>query len=270
MKLLFKSTILTAALFLLVTTSHASTLVLGVVPQSKSQEIHEIWSPLIQHLNNAGIEVRFSAAPSIPEFEKRLKNGEYDIAYMNPYHLIMANKSQKYLPLLRDHSKKLKGIVVVKKDNNIALSDLNNKEFAFPAPNALGATLLVRAELATKEKLLIIPKYVKTHTAVYRNVAFGDTPAGGGIMKTFQEQPADLKDKLRIIYETTPVAPHPLAIHQRVPKNIAEKITKLLIDYSKTTEGNAVMSKIPMTEVGEATMEDYNMLLDLDLEKFAE
>lgn len=59
----------------------------GVVPQQSATKLAQSWIPLLQELQQlTGVLLRFSTAPDIPTFEKRLAQGQYDFAYMNPYH----------------------------------------------------------------------------------------------------------------------------------------------------------------------------------------
>lgn len=265
------STLVVAVLVLLSVNAYASEYTLGVVPQAKSQKLLNIWRPIIREFKKQGINIKFVGAPNIPAFEKRLKAGDYDIAYMNPYHLLVANKEQGYLPIVRDASKKLQGILVVKKDGNIKkVEDLNSTKLAFPAPNALGASLLMRAELTEQHGIKFSPSYVKTHTAVYRNIVNGNYSAGGGVMRTFNNQPKSLKDQLKIVYKTQAVAPHPIAVHPRVKKADMEKIKAVFLQLGKTAKGRELLSKIPIKQVGEANIDDYSVLESLHLEKFAQ
>lgn len=121
----------------------------GIVPQYDQRQLFEIWKPLLDELQKrTGLSFRLASVPAIPAFEKEFMNGSYDFAYMNPYHVLKANKSQSYAPLVRDRVA-LRGILVVRKDSPVTkLSELNNKIVAFPSPNALGASLLMRADLS--------------------------------------------------------------------------------------------------------------------------
>ena len=68
-----------------------------------------------------------------------------------------------------------------KKGGNIEhLQQLEGKDIAFPAPNALGASLIIRADLVQLHRVSFTPKYVQTHSSVYLNVALGRMAAGGG------------------------------------------------------------------------------------------
>ncbi|MEM6308395.1 MAG: PhnD/SsuA/transferrin family substrate-binding protein, partial [Pseudomonadota bacterium] len=129
----------------------ACDLTIGVVPQFEHRRTLETWGPLIGEFETAtGCNVTFATMRSIPEFEDGFRTGAFDIAYMNPYHAIIAYGEQGYRPIVRSGRRFLQGVLVVAKDAPIQqISDLNGKKIAFPAPNALGASLLMRAELAT-------------------------------------------------------------------------------------------------------------------------
>lgn len=245
-----------------------ATLTVGVVPQFNARRIHNNWQPILNQLTlSTGIKLQLSGSPSIPEFEKRMQRGEFDLVYLNPYHQVIANRMQGYTPILKDINKKLFGILVVPKESSIqSVEELNGKVIAFPAPNALGASLMMRADLLNKFHLDITPRYVKTHTSVYLNTALGQTSAGGGVMRTFNEQPPSVRDQLRILYETTRVAPHPISIHPRVPAAIAAKLKNALLAMGDTEKGRRLLAGIPIHQIGPASQADYLPLARMGLE----
>jgi len=246
------------------------TYTIGVVPQFEARKLRKIWLPIIKQLEQeTGFKFKLRGAPTIPAFEQEFLNGKFDISYMNPYHLLIANESQGYIPLVRDHSKRLQGVLVVRKDSAIkSVKDLNNKTLAFPSPNALGASLQMRAELHDKFKIKIIPKYVKTHDSVYLNVYLKQAAAGGGVGKTLRKQAQQLRDELKVIYKTTPVAPHPIAVHPRVPEADRDTIFKALVKISATESGQKMLAQIPIKKLGKSSMQDYQPLQGMKLKRF--
>ena len=92
--------------------------ILAVVPQFTPSEVHRNWAPFVEKLSKAtqrNFEIRIY--PSIPKFEEAFLNGEIDLAFMNPYHAVMAKRAQGYIPLVRDAAKPLTGILVVRRDS---------------------------------------------------------------------------------------------------------------------------------------------------------
>lgn len=242
----------------------------GIVPQFDTRKIHQIWKPILETLSKqTGLSFTLSLSKSIPIFEKQFTAGAFDIAYMNPYHLIVANKIQGYIPLVRDIRKKLHGIIVVRKDSPFQrIQDLEGQTIAFPAPNALGAALIPRAEFANKFKISITPKYVRSHTSVYLNVILRQAAAGGGVQKTLNQQKESIRNRLKILYRTESVSPHPIAVHPRVPEKDRQMILNSLLKLGSTVIGKTMMKRIPINQIGKATLEDYSRLKEMGLEKF--
>jgi ABC-type phosphate/phosphonate transport system substrate-binding protein len=246
------------------------TYTIGIVPQFEIRHIRKIWSPIIKEIEkNTGIKLLLVGSPTIPDFEREFNAGNFDFAYMNPYHILLAKKSQGYIPLVRDNGRKLYGILIVRKDSKIeSIADLEGKKIAFPAPNALGASLLIRADLANTFKININPVYVKTHSSVYLNVVVKQTAAGGGVQKTLNQQKINIRGALKVLYKTPEVAPHPLSAHPRVPKKVREKIKNTLLKLGENNIGKSLLAKIPMKKIGPASINDYTPLKKLNLDKF--
>jgi phosphonate transport system substrate-binding protein len=231
----------------------------GVVPQFEQRKLFRIWRPILDELERrTGINFNLIGSSKIPDFEKKHMEGAFDFAYMNPYHCLTANKSQGYVPLVKDGSRMLRGILVVLKESPIkSVNELAGKRIAFPAPNALGASLILRSELDRLHKVAVIPHYVQTHSSVFLHVALGLTQAGGGAAATLHSQRPEVKEKLRILYETKPTHPHPISVHPRVPKAHQQKVLRALVQMAKTKNGAALLAKIPMNTLTQASMEDY-------------
>jgi phosphonate transport system substrate-binding protein len=258
------------ALFLTTSAIAEEIYTFGVVPQFDARRIQQIWQPILDQIyQTTNIKLTLKGAPSIPKFEHALMRGNYDFAYMNPYHLIKANASQGYRPIIRDQGRTLYGIIVTHKSSPInSIQDLNNKTVAFPAPNALGAALIPRTEFGEIFKIHITPKYVKSHSSVYLNVALHHTDAGGGVQKTLEQQPANIRNSLKVIYKTEQVAPHPVAAHPRIDRNVVQAIQNAFIEMAATKEGRAMLTQIPINNIGKANLQDYAPLKSMGLEKY--
>lgn len=261
--------LLTAAL-LVANTSFAANYTVGVVPQFNARTLQSIWTPILQELERrTGHSFELRGSQNISAFEKQFMNGEFDFAYMNPYHFVKASKHQGYLPLVRDTGKRLRGILVVRKDAEINdVAQLQDKAIAFPSPNALGASLMMRAILTEEFKLDFDPRYVKSHDSVYLNVVLGRTVAGGGVGRTLAGQPAEVRDQLRVLYTTPAVASHPFTAHPRVPTAVRDLVQDALIAMGEDESERQMLAKIPIGIAGPALSEDYAPLQEMGLEAF--
>lgn len=242
----------------------------GVVPQFEARHLHQIWQPVLTHLEaETGYRFELVGSPTIDAFEAEFLDGEFDFVYMNPYHLIMASKTVGYLPLVRDVGRELYGVLVVEKSGEIkAVKDLSEKIIVFPASNALGASLQMRQELTDIFKLEFSSRYVKTHDSVYLNVLLGEASAGGGVQRTLDQQKESIRNSLRIIHRTRPVPPHPFAVHSRIPKQVSARVKKALLNMGASESGRALLEEIPIKQIGTATLEEYEVIRTMGLERF--
>ncbi len=242
----------------------------GIVPQFEARKLASIWEPIIAELESrTGYDFQIMGSPRIPEFEQAFMRGEFDFAYMNPYHSVMAMDGQGYRPLVRDGGRQLFGVLAVRKDSpHQSVADLEGQTIAFPAPNALGASLMMRAELTRRHGVSFSPNYVSTHSSAYLNVVLGEAAAAGGVMATFKAQDPQIRENLRILYETTKVAPHPIVAHPRVPDEVAERVRRTILEMAATQAGREMLARVPIRKAVEASVEDYLPLRELGLEEF--
>lgn len=231
----------------------------GVVPQFEQRKLFRIWRPIIDELEKrTGVKFKLVGTPKIPAFEKIFIDGEFDFVYTNPYQIAISHEDQGYVPLVRDHGRTLKGILVVHKDSSISsVKELDGKQVAFPSAIALGASLLVRSELNDLHNTIVSPQYVQTHSSVYIHVAKKIMPAGGGVLSTLKSQKPAIQDKLRVIYTTDSVAPHPISAHPRVPVYVREAVKEAFVAMGKEKAGSQLLSRIPIEDIGTARIEDY-------------
>lgn len=239
----------------------------GVTPQFERRQLFAVWTPVLAELERRiGHKFKLIITPDIPEFERHYNAGVFDFAYMNPY-LVIENP-QGYQPLVRDATP-IFGIIVVRKDSAArSPADLNGAEIAFPAPNAIGASLLIRAELMRKFKIGFKPVYVKSHTATYLSVVQGLTAAGGGVQKTLDEQKDSVREQLRVLHRTKSFPTHPVAAHPRVPFEVREAVREAFLGMAASADGAQLLKDIPMTRVIPAAVRDYEPMRELGLREF--
>ena len=257
--------LVTGLLFSPIVTQAAQEYSFGIVPQSNGSKLSKLWSPILQYLEeHTGIHLRFSTTRNINTFEKRIKAGKYDIVYMNPYHYTVSHEQQGYMAFAKAKKKRLKGIIVVSKDSPFrSINDLDNAELAFPS-NAFAANLVPRAVLS-KANLSYSTKFVSSHDSVYRNIARGRYPAGGGVMRTFKNTSPEYRSKLKVLWKSDGYTPHAFAAHPRVPKAVIEKLQKALLEMDKDPQGKALLKKIRLKGIEKAIDRDWNDVRALNI-----
>lgn len=236
------------------------------VPQQSAKKLARKWTPILTYINEqTGDVYTFKTAKNIPTFEQRVQAQDYDVAYMNPYHFVVFNQSAGYQALAKQKNKQIKGIIVVRKSSPInSLEQLKLEKLAFPAPAAFAASILPRGELQQRG-IEFTPKYVSSHDSVYLNVARGFFPAGGGVMRTFNNTSQDVRDQLKVLWTTSGYTPHAFATKSAFPKAAAERLLAALISMNTTEDGKALLKAVNFKGLEPANNNDWNDVKGLDL-----
>lgn len=231
----------------------------GIVPQQAASKLARLWTPILKHVSEkSGHKLVFRTAKNIPAFEKILAKGGYEFSYMNPYHYTVFSRTPGYRAIARQANKRIRGIVVVRKDSPIAsLEALANKQLAFPAPAAFAASVLPRAKLSN-DGIPFTAKYVSSHDSVYRSVAKGLFPAGGGIQRTFGNVAPEICDQLKVLWKTDGFTPHAIAAHPDVPVEVAQAVAKAFTGMSSDAEGQKLLAAINFKGIEAAKNEDWD------------
>jgi phosphonate transport system substrate-binding protein len=245
------------ALLIIATYAFSTDLVLGVVPQQSPLKLSKKWLQVTSYIKQeTGINVIFKTEKSIPSFENKLYKGLYDLAYMNPYHFIVANEKQNYTAFIRA-KKNIKGILLSKDENvEFSIENLRGKTFLFPAPNAFAATLLTKYELKNKFNFDIDKDakvlYVNSHDSVYKGISREIGYLGGGIMRTYNNfKNKNDKNKTNIVYETATYPSHPIAFSPRVKKEDVEKIQNAFLNMPEELKSILSIKEFKKTNTAE-------------------
>jgi phosphonate transport system substrate-binding protein len=238
----------------------------GVVPQQSATRLAEEWGPLLAEISRrSGVTLVFRTAPSIPAFEERLAKGEYDLAYMNPYHYVVFHEAAGYQAFAREQDRRLKGILIVRKDSAYRKpADLAGKTVVFPAPAAFAASILPQAEFG-RLKIAIDARFVASHDSVYRAVASGLQEAGGGIQRTFEAMPAEIRDALRVLSETPAYTPHAFAAHPRVAPLAVSKVLAAMATLAGDESGQRLLAPLAFKGITAAQDKEWSDIRALDI-----
>ena len=239
-------------------------LTLGIVPQQSASRLAQIWVPVLNYLSEAtDTRIRFATAKDIPTFEACLARGAYDLAYMNPYHYTTFHEISGYQAFARQAEKRLRGLIVVRAESGYGqLEELDDQSIAFPSPAAFGASVIPRAEMKARE-MSIRPAYVKSHDSVYRAVIAGLFPAGGGVLRTFNNVPEAERSKLRILYRTDAYTPHAFAAHPKVDQGLVDRLAKTM--EAMSVERPALLKALGMSGFQSAADADWDDVRSLRL-----
>jgi phosphonate transport system substrate-binding protein len=217
----------------------------GVVPQQAPSQILRNWKGFAKEMSKrTGWKWTVKTAPSIPEFEERCLDGQYDIAYMNPYHYTVFAQKPGYKAFARQKNKQIKGILVVRKDSPVeTIAGLKDARVAFPSPAAFAASVVTRTYLRN-EGIPVEVNYANSHDSVYANVANKIHEAGGGVMRTWNATSAEVRDQLEILWTSPAYTPHAFAHHPRLTDEEVKTLQKAVSDLEAEPRDSAVFDPI--------------------------
>lgn len=247
--------------------SETPELSVGIVPQQSATVLAAAWIPLLSEVaQRAGVRLAFRTASDIPTFEERVKNGAYDIVYINPYHYTVFSKAPGYRAFAREKERKLVGIIVVAKDSPLReISELKGRAVVFPAPAAFAASILPRAEFE-RQNIAIEARYVNSHDSVYRSVAQGSFAAGGGIKRTLEATDPAIASRLRILTSTPAYVPHAFAAHPRVDKATLDKLSNAFFSLHADENGRRLLDPLSFKGIEAGQDKDWDDIRRLNIQ----
>jgi phosphonate transport system substrate-binding protein len=245
---------------------HKAALTFGIVPQQSAAKLAATWGPLLAAISDkAGVRLEFSTAPDIPTFEQRMGKGEYDIAYMNPYHYTVFSERSGYRAFAKEKDRNIEGIIVVRADSPIkSIEELDGATLAFPAPAAFAASVLPRAALRQKG-IKFTPKYVSSHDSVYFSVADGLYPAGGGIVRTLEKVSEQTRSSLRILWRTKQYTPHAFAARPSATDDALRRILAAMTEIGSTEQGRGLLAAVGFKGIEAAKDSDWDDVRQLGI-----
>jgi phosphonate transport system substrate-binding protein len=193
---------------------------------------------------DAGVRLRLKLYEHVEAFQADLATGVADFAYANPVQAIRAFQAARYRPLVRDEEP-VQGVFFVERGSPIAsVADLAGREVAFVGPWSVCSITLRR----DARGLGVVPRYVGTSANAYKNVILGLVAAGGTLDSVLRAAPSGVRDQLRIIYATEPMAPHPVVAHPRVPAGGAARLADAVRALAETEGGRELLRQVNMPQ----------------------
>jgi phosphonate transport system substrate-binding protein len=239
----------------------------GIVPQQSSSTLAKVWIPLMQFLSEkTGKEIRFETAPNIPEFEARIEAGNYDIAYMNPYHYTIFSHTVGMEAISRQKEELIRGIIVVRKGSRISsIQMLDKATLAFASRASFAATILPQAMLNLKH-IKFNSEYVSSHDSVYRGVAEGLFVAGGGIERTLSTVSPEIRNKLTVLWRSEGFTPHAIAVSPSVDQKTRVAIQNALLSLSEEEKGLKILKKLSFSGFMNSEDSDWDDVRSLNID----
>ena len=206
---------------------------------------NEIWRSIFKHIENkTSLQLQFEPANSQLDFEIKLANSYYDLAIVTPLQFEAFRDTPGYQAQLKRKSQPIRSIIFVKKNGHIKnFSELRDAIIAFPNPLNFESSVVPRESLK-RLKFNIIPQFLSSESAVYKEVISEQYIAGAGTHENFLAQPIEIRNSLKIIWDSPGFSPHPLVAHPRVGFLPLIKLKRAFVNMIKDDEGKQLLPYI--------------------------
>lgn len=242
----------------------ARPLVLALIPQAPPVAMHQRWTPFVARLSElSGVPVELKLYEDMQTFEKDYAAGVPDLLFAHPSMTAEAHQLQGFIPLVRDRTA-IFGVLFVRKDSPIRqVSDLDGKRVAFVGARSFCSVItrgIISQEVAMRT---FQPQNTGSTRNVLKAVVLGKADAGASLDVAIEAESAELRDQLRTLISSRPMAPHPLSAHPRVEEGVRRRIAEAVLAMREAPADRALLASVRFTDPVLADYaRDYQMLED--------
>lgn len=194
---------------------------LGVFPYLSAATLEDVFAPIASQLGRTiGRPVHLATTLNYDAFGVKLRAGEYEIAYVQPFDYVAYAAPAGYVPVAASRNV-IRAAIFVRDDSPIREAmDLRGKTLGLPARKA-AVTYLARQELlllglAPGRDLVL--RHFNSHQSCLQQARIGNVDACGTaheIVRMFERQ---MKTRFRAIRELPPIPPSVFVVRGDVPE----------------------------------------------------
>jgi len=257
------------------TPSERPTLYMGVFPRRNVVTTKKAFRPLADYLSEKlDANVQMVVPLNFKSFWEGVQSGNYDLVHYNQYHYIVSHKKFGYEVLFANEEmgrNTISGTLIVSKDAGIDnVSDLKGKRIVFGGgKKAMGSYI---APLAVLKQQGLYPKtdfevaFAKNPVTAVVKVGDGKYDAAGAgdvVLELKATRKRTNVDRLKILAKSEPFAHLPWAVKGNMPKEMANKIQRIMTSLKASDEGKAILKSARVTGFHAVTDKDYDKVREI-------
>ena len=208
---------------------------LGVFPFISAQRLESVFAPIAFQLDEVmNCSLRYRSAVDFKAFMKKVKNREFDIAFIQPFDYVRIAALQGYIPLAARKGS-LHAILVTRTDSEIRnLSDLKGKALALPpavsAMAYLGREMLKNAGLDTAEDMTLL--YSKNHGSCLHKVSIGKVAACITAPTTLRLYESKTHQKFKVVTRSSAIPNALFVARADIPQEKIHQLQQKILNLS--------------------------------------
>ena len=244
--------------------------VFGVHPLHNPQQLHRIYGPLVDYLNDrlGGPKLRLEASFDYNGYEQKLYAGKFAFALPNPYQTVKSLEYGYRVFGKMGDDDRFRGILLVRRDSAIqSVADLRGQTISYPAASALAGAMMPQAFL--QESGLDVMRdtrslYVGSQESSIMNVLLGTSAAGATwppVWERFKEEQPEFAAQLELKWQTPPLVNNGLVARGGVDAELTRRIGELLFALHETEAGRIILARMALSRFEPAEDETYQPVL---------
>lgn len=215
----------------------------GVLSQRSAVLTAQYWNPILDYVKRkTGVDLVLRIARTAPESNDATERGDYDFVYSNTIFLPKMAPAG-YQVILRPRDEAIAGQIVTLADSPVrTLKDLAGKEVGFPSRAAFVGYAVPMDQLLRRD-IAVTPVFGGNQEGIIGQLKAGKVIAAGvnsQVMRAFANRE---KVDYRVLWESAPFNNLPIAVHPRVPAEVAKAVQGALDGMDKDPEGTAVLEQ---------------------------
>lgn len=242
-------------------------LVLGVVPYFSPAKLVEVLAPLRVYLADRLTQpVSLVTAPDYVQFDRRTREGAYDVVMTAPHLARRAEKDAQWQRVAMSGSRSLAVLVALRTSPLRHLADLQGRTLALPPKEAIVHQLSLR--LLSDAGLQ--PPNIQLRTTASHNNALelalnGETDAAAFGEPTWQSQPEAVRQRLHVLGRSASITGFMVMAHPRLSAERLGAITQALLGLNTHPVGAAFFERSGMKSFVPVDEKDMRQMDTFDL-----
>ena len=247
--------------------SIAAQLKLSMLPRYSAEEINKRIIPLAKYLSQEiGQPIEPVITADFAQYEKKIKNGEIQIGYENPYIYALVSTTHEILAMAIKGADgdKFRGVIITRTDSDIqSISDLKNRKIMVVGRTAAGGYIsqkitLAEAGIDLEKECQVSESVGNKQENVILAVYMGEVAAGfireAALKKVNKFIPVD---QIRILNKSAWMPNWAFSVDKSLPADVKKNIREALLNLD---QNSPVIQALDIKGFRYATDDEYDSI----------
>ena len=244
--------------------ANSNKITFGFLPYFSASKLIELHSPIVDYIQKEiGQEISMVSAPNFKEFQKRTKDGGYDLVYTAPHMARLAELESNYQWVYMS-THRGRPIFLARQNSEVStLKDLKNKKISLPPIKAINHHVALKAlkefELFDNKNVIVVvtPSHSSALLSLL-NEQVAVAVMGNAPWNTYKKE---YQDRVKVISTSADFPGFIVMANPNLPKSIINKIKTAAINFTKTKAGKMYLQETGLkglAPINKITMEELD------------